>query len=51
MGGNLNQATFTGLCPVVAALKKMDYSRDDKVALIITGHGLKDPEAIFTKFQ
>ena len=30
----------------LAALKKIDYAKDDKVALIITGNGLKDAEEV-----
>ena len=30
----------------LAALKKIDYEKDDKVALIITGNGLKDAEEV-----
>jgi len=33
----------------LAALKKISYEKDDKVALIITGNGLKDTEAIIKK--
>ncbi len=33
----------------LAALKKISYEKDDKVALIITGNGLKDAEAVIKK--
>ena len=30
----------------LAALKKINYEKDEKIVLIITGHGLKDPNIL-----
>ncbi|MCD4740792.1 threonine synthase [archaeon] len=32
----------------LAALRKTEFSKDEKIVLVITGHGLKDPQALMS---